>query len=79
MCATNVLSRCPTKVLQSITPYEAWNGHKPSISHIIVFGCFVYALVPVRQRKKLNDKAVKCIFVGYSSESKDYSLVSSSK
>ena len=27
-----------------------------------------------KQRKKLDDKAVKCFFVGYSSESKDYRL-----
>ena len=27
-----------------------------------------------KQRKKLDDKAVKCIFVGYSSESKGYRL-----
>ena len=29
-------------------------------------------MVPVQQRRKLDDKAVKCIFVGYSSESKGY-------
>ena len=26
MCATYVLSKCPTKALQSITLYEAWHG-----------------------------------------------------
>ena len=30
--------------------------------------------MPVQQRQKLDDKAVKCIFVGYSSESKGYRL-----
>ena len=38
MCATYVLNRCPTKALQSITPFEAWHGRKPSISHLRVFG-----------------------------------------
>ena len=28
MCATYVLNRCPTKALQSVTPYEAWHGRK---------------------------------------------------
>ena len=74
MCATYVLNRCPTKALQSITPYEAWHGRKPSISHLRVFGCLAYAMVPVQQRRKLDDKAVKCTFVGYSSESKGYHL-----
>ncbi|MCO5605762.1 hypothetical protein L7F22_059946 [Adiantum nelumboides] len=39
-----------------------------------VFGCLAYALVPQTQRRKLDDKAVKCIFVGYSAESKGYRL-----
>ena len=30
--------------------------------------------MPVQQRRKLDDKAVKCVFVGYSSESKGYRL-----
>ena len=74
MCATYILNRCPTKSLQSITPYEAWHGKKPSIGHLRVFGCLAYALVPMQQRRKLDDKAVKCIFVGYSAESKGYRL-----
>ena len=74
MCATYVLNRCPTKALQSITPYEAWHGRKPCVAHLRVFGCLAYALVPVQHRRKLDDKAVKCIFVGYSFESKGYRL-----
>ena len=69
-----MLNRCPTKALQSITPYEAWHGRKPSIGHLRVFGCLAYALVLVQQRQTLDDKAVKCIFVGYNSESKGYRL-----
>ena len=74
MCATYVLNRCPTKALQSITPYEAWHGKKPFVSHLRVFGCLAYALVPQQHRRKLDDKVVKCIFVGYSAESKGYRL-----
>ena len=54
--------------------YEAWHDRKPSIQHMRVFGCLSYALVPQTQRRKLDDKAVKCIFVGYSTESKGYRL-----
>jgi len=37
MCATYVLNRCPTKALQSMTPYEAWHDRKPSIESICMF------------------------------------------
>ena len=39
-----------------------------------MFRCVAYAHVPKEQRKKMDDKGVKCIFIGYSSESKAYRL-----
>ena len=74
MCATYVLNKCPTKALQSITLYEAWNGRKSYVSHLRVFDCLAYSLVPQQHRKKLDDKAVKCIFVGYVLDCKGYLL-----
>ena len=74
MCTTYVLNRCPIKALQSITSYESWHVRKPSVAHLCAFGCLAYALVLVQHRRKLNDKAVKCIFVGYRLENKGYRL-----
>ncbi|MCO5594799.1 hypothetical protein L7F22_048833 [Adiantum nelumboides] len=73
-CAAHVLNRCPTRALKTITPYESWYDRKPSISYLRVFGCLAYAHIPQQLRGKLDDKAVKCIFVGYSSGSKGYRL-----
>ena len=53
MCANYVLNRCFTNALRVVTPYEAWNGRKPMVSHLRVFGCLAYALVPSQQRHKL--------------------------
>ena len=39
-----------------------------------MFGCVAYKHVPKEQRKKLNEKGVRCIFIGYISESKAYKL-----
>ncbi|MCO5606691.1 hypothetical protein L7F22_060880 [Adiantum nelumboides] len=74
VCAAHVLNRCPTRALKTVTPYESWYDRKPSVSYLRVFGCLAYAHIPQQLRGKLDDKAVKCIFVGYSSESKGYRL-----
>ncbi|MCO5564150.1 hypothetical protein L7F22_017806 [Adiantum nelumboides] len=73
-CAAHVLNRCPTRALRTITPYESWYDRKPSVSYLRVFGCLAYAHIPQQLRGKLDDKAVKCIFVEYSSGSKGYRL-----
>ncbi|MCO5555505.1 hypothetical protein L7F22_009050 [Adiantum nelumboides] len=73
-CAAHVLNRYPTRALKTITPYESWYDRKPSVSYLRVFGCLAYAHIPQQLRGKLDDKAVKCIFVGYSSGSKGYRL-----
>ncbi|MCO5548009.1 hypothetical protein L7F22_001465 [Adiantum nelumboides] len=73
-CAAHVLNRCPTRALKTITPYESWYDRKPSVSYLHVFGCLAYAHIPQQLRGKLDDKAVKCIFVWYSSGSKGYRL-----
>ncbi|MCO5600051.1 hypothetical protein L7F22_054159 [Adiantum nelumboides] len=73
-CAAHVLNRCPTRALKTITPYESWYDRKPSVSYLRVFGCLAYAHIPQQLRGKLDDKAVKCIFVGYSSGCKGYRL-----
>ena len=41
---------------------------------MIIFGCVTYTHVPDELRKKLDIKGEKCIFVGYSDESKAYKL-----
>ena len=73
-CAFYLLNRCPTRSVLGKTPQEAWTRRKPSIGHLRVFGCICYAHVPDVLRKKLDDKAEKCIFLGYSQKTKGYKL-----
>jgi hypothetical protein len=72
--AIYILNRSPTAALNDITPEEAWSSIKPSVRHFRVFGCVAYTHVPDAQRKKLDNKSVKCIFLGVSEESKAYRL-----
>jgi hypothetical protein len=73
-CSVYILNRCPTKTVINKTPEEAWSKRKHNIAHLRVFGCVAYSLIPQELRKKLDDRGEKCIFVGYSEQSKAYKL-----
>ena len=44
------------------------------VEHLRVFRCVACAHAPKEQGKKLHEKGVKCILMGYSLESKAYRL-----
>lgn len=74
--AAYVKDRTPTASFkESATPYERWYEKKPNVSHLKVFGCIAYAHIPDSRRQKLDKKAEKFRFVGYSMESKGYRLL----
>ena len=71
--AAYIRNRTPTTAIkENKTPYEKWYGRKPRVSHLRVFGCVAYAHVPDSKRRKLDKKALKLRFVGYSRKSKGY-------
>lgn len=74
--ATSVylLNLSPTKDVMNQTPFEAWSGIKPTVSHLRIFGSIAYALIPSHSRQKLDEKSIKCIFIGYSTHAKAYQL-----
>ncbi|KAI3721795.1 hypothetical protein L2E82_32813 [Cichorium intybus] len=71
--AVYILNISPTKAVWNQTPYEAWSGNKPSVSHLRIFGCICHVLV-TSARQKLDSKSQKHIFIGYCSKSKAYRL-----
>lgn len=73
-CAVYLSNRCPSKSLDNKTPQEAWNGKKPTVSHLRVFGSIAYVHVPCQRRSKLDDRSKKHIFIGYDKQSKGYKL-----
>eukprot|EP00253_Pinus_taeda_P019173 PITA_19173 len=73
-CAAYILNRCPTKAVMNRVTEEAWSGRKQGVTHMRVFGCVAYAHIPDQLRRKLDNKGEKCIFIGYSEESKAYRL-----
>ncbi|GKA56434.1 retrotransposon protein, putative, ty1-copia subclass [Tanacetum coccineum] len=60
--ATCILNMVPTKKVDK-TPYELWYGKVPNLSYLKVWGC--EALVKRDTPDKLEQRSVKCIFIGY--------------
>ena len=58
---------------KSKTPWELFNGTRPDVAHMRVFGCPAYVHVPkARRANKLADRARKGVFVGYGGTSSAY-------
>jgi hypothetical protein len=66
--AVYLRNRSPSVAVKGKTPFEALTGQKPNVKHLRVFGCEAYAHVPKDERKKLDSKARKCVFLGYGTE-----------
>jgi hypothetical protein len=65
--AVYILNHSPTKALNDRTPYEAWHGRKPTVSHLRVFGCLTFG--------KLDDRSTTEVFIGYAEGSKAYRIL----
>lgn len=72
--ACYLVNRSSTSALIDKTPHEVWYGNKPSLAHLRVFGCDSFVHVPEEKRSKLDNKAEKCIFIGYKDGVKGYKL-----
>lgn len=72
--AAYLQNRCCTRAIHGKTPYEAFTGKKPSVSHLRVFGCTAYSQIPKDERKKLDFKSKKSILLGYGGSKKAYRL-----
>jgi hypothetical protein len=72
--AVYILNRSPTKALNRMTPYEAWHGRKPAVSHLRVFGCLAFTK-ELGHISKLDDKSTPGVFIGYAEGSKAYRIL----
>ena len=70
--ATYLPNHSPTNAVQDKTPYEAWTGNKPNVSHLQIFGCDAYAHVHKDERTKLDSNTRRSIFLGYGQGVKGY-------
>jgi hypothetical protein len=59
-------------VLDFKSPLEVLQVTSPKLAHLKVFGCSCFVYLPSTKRDKLDSRAVKCIFLGYSQTQKGY-------
>lgn len=71
LTATYLQNRLPSRTIDK-TPYDLWWGRKPDLSNLRVFGAEAFVHIPDTKRSKLESKARKLTFVGYSMEHKGY-------
>jgi hypothetical protein len=72
LTAVYLVNRLPSRVLEFKSPLEVLQNKVPDISHIKVFGCTCFMHLSATHRDKLNPRAIKCIFLGYSTTQKGY-------
>lgn len=58
-------NRSPTDTLKT-TPFEMWEGKKPNLKHLEIFGNEAFAKV-LKPLKKLEQRSESYVFVGYAS------------
>ena len=63
-----LINQSPSAPLNGDVPPNVWQGKEVSYDHLRVFSCQALVHVPKDERKKLDDKAKECIFVGYGDE-----------
>ena len=71
--AVHLLNRAPTKALKGVTPYEAWHGKAPEVGYLRTFGCVAFSK-DLSQLKKLDDRSIPGILIGYADGAKAYRI-----
>jgi hypothetical protein len=71
-CATYLINRLHSEAAGDIPWCILHPGKQLDLSHLRIFGCAAYVIVPPTDRKKLDNKASLHVFVGYSEESKTW-------
>ena len=65
LTAVHIINISPSRPLVYKIPQELWSGKSPDYGKLRIFGCEAYALVPKDDRRKLESRSRKCIFIGY--------------
>jgi len=62
----------PTKKLALNSPTKILDQKDPSYSHLRIFRCLCYPLIPSTYRNKLQHRSTPCVFLGYPPNHRGY-------
>jgi hypothetical protein len=74
LTANHIRNRCPSRSLGGEIPFKMWTRRTPIVSYFRKFGTTAFALDKTPGKGKFDSKSKKCIFIGYSVQSKAYRL-----
>ncbi|UYV68112.1 hypothetical protein LAZ67_5003088 [Cordylochernes scorpioides] len=72
--AAYIKNKCYNTALKDKVPDGLWLERNPSVRHLKTFGCLAYSHIPRERRRKLDNRACRCILVGYSTQTRGYRL-----
>lgn len=74
LTANHIRNRCPSRSLNGEIPFKIWTGRTSVVNYFQRFGTTVFVLDKTIGKGKFEPMSTKCIFVGYSTQSKAYRL-----
>lgn len=72
LTVAHTINRIPNSAHPDASPFEILHGEKPVLDYLRVFGSQGFYRVDDSKRTKLDAKAHRCMFLGYSETSKAY-------
>lgn len=72
MTSVYLINRLPISIIGDVSPLEKLFGYKPNYKLLRIFGYTCYVLKASFEYSKLDAKAARCIFLGYSETPKGY-------
>ena len=72
--AQHLINCSPTRANHGTTPEAKYTSKTPNISNLRIFGCVAYVHMPKERRRKLDNKTIQCLFMGFDNETKAYRL-----
>jgi hypothetical protein len=74
LTANHIRNRCPSRSLRGEIPFKMWTRRTPIVSYFRKFGTTAFALDKTPRKGQFDSRSKKCIFIGYSVQSKAYRL-----